>query len=125
MIITCNRAELQNAVLNISRAVAPKSPIPDDANTWKPYNDNVTGIIEKWYLALKFPQELNREFYKALETVRISDAITIDRYDFNCTDGKRNLPKDVKAALLDALKGESVIEFYLKNSLIEYMILQL
>ena len=28
MIITCNRAELQAAVLNISRAVAPKSPIP-------------------------------------------------------------------------------------------------
>lgn len=28
MNITCNRAELQNAVLNISRAVAPKSPIP-------------------------------------------------------------------------------------------------
>lgn len=32
-------------------------------------------------------------------------------------DGKRNLPKDVKAALLDSLKGESVVEFYLKNEI--------
>ena len=66
-------------------------PVPDNANTWNPYNSKVPEIIEKWYLALNFPKEFNREFYKALDTVRISDAITIDSYDCECTDGKRNL----------------------------------
>lgn len=66
-------------------------PVPDNANTWLPYNEQVPEIIEKWYLKLGFPKEFNREFYKALDTVRISDAITIDTYDTECTDGKRNL----------------------------------
>lgn len=66
-------------------------PVPDNANTWNPYNEAVPGIIEKWYLALNFPKEFNREFYKALETLRISDAVTVDTYDPDCTDGKRNL----------------------------------
>lgn len=68
-----------------------KSPLPDDANTWQPCNPEVPKIIEKWYLALGFPSEFNREFYKALETIRISDAISIDTYDINCEDGLRNL----------------------------------
>lgn len=32
-------------------------------------------------------------------------------------DGKRNLPKDVKAALMESLSGESTIEYYLKNEI--------
>ena len=32
-------------------------------------------------------------------------------------DGKRNLPKYVKQALLDSLSGESAIEYYLKNEI--------
>ena len=65
-------------------------PVPDNANTWYPFNESVPKIIEKWYLALNFPTELNREFYKALDTIRISDAITVENYDYTCTDGKRN-----------------------------------
>lgn len=32
-------------------------------------------------------------------------------------DGKRNLPKDVKTALIESLSGESAIEYYLKNEI--------
>lgn len=66
-------------------------PVPDNANTWTPFNAEVSKIIEKWYLKLNFPNEFNREFYKALDTIRISDAVSVDTYDENCTDGKRNL----------------------------------
>lgn len=72
-------------------AVTVVPPVPDNASTWLPYNEQVPQIIEKWYLKLGFPKEFNREFYKALDTVRISDAITVDSYDTECTDGKRNL----------------------------------
>ena len=66
-------------------------PVPDNANTWLPYNEAVSEVIEKWYLKLGFPKEYNREFYKALEIYHISDAITIDTYDTECEDGMRNL----------------------------------
>jgi len=66
-------------------------PVPDNANTWTPYNEKVRDIIEKWYLKLNFPKEYNRAFYKALDTVPISDAISVETYDEECTDGVRNL----------------------------------
>ena len=48
-------------------------------------------VIEKWYKALSFPKEYDEEFYKALNEIEISPDTTIDTYDLNCTDGKRNL----------------------------------
>ena len=48
-------------------------------------------IIEKWYLKLDFPKEYDREFYKALDSVEVSNDITPQTYPLDCVDGKRNL----------------------------------
>ena len=58
---------------------------------WKYYNPDVNTIIEKWYKKLEFPKEYDREFYSALKEYTISDNISIDTYDLDCKDGKRNL----------------------------------
>ncbi|MBP3435618.1 MAG: DUF5596 domain-containing protein [Clostridia bacterium] len=47
-------------------------------------------IIESWYKALGFPRRYDEEFYEALNTLPISDTITIETYDLNEQDGKRN-----------------------------------
>ena len=48
-------------------------------------------IIEKWYLALKFPTEYDEAFYQALADYAIDDSVSIDTYDLSCQDGKKNL----------------------------------
>ena len=48
-------------------------------------------IIEKWYKTLSFPKEYDAEFYRALNEIEISPDTTIDTYDIDCPDGKRNL----------------------------------
>lgn len=55
-------------------------------------------------------------FAKALLTDPRNPLAAAMAYPRN-SDGKRNLPRDVKAALLDSLKGESAIEYYLKNEI--------
>lgn len=54
-------------------------------------NRDVKKIIEKWYKRLGFPEYYDEEFYDALDTVVISDTITLGTYDKKCEDGKRNL----------------------------------
>jgi predicted TIM-barrel fold metal-dependent hydrolase len=66
-------------------------PACDDSNAWSPVNPSVKSIIEKWYNKLNIPSRFNDEFYRALESIPISDAISIYRYDLSETDGKRNL----------------------------------
>ncbi|MBQ7780322.1 MAG: amidohydrolase family protein [Clostridia bacterium] len=73
------------------RTVEIIAPQTDDSHIWLPTEPNVKTIIEKWYKTLKFPSEYDDEFYRALDTVPISDAITLDAYDKDCKDGKRNL----------------------------------
>ncbi|MBE6582953.1 MAG: hypothetical protein E7648_06805 [Ruminococcaceae bacterium] len=48
-------------------------------------------IIKKWYKTLSFPSEYDVEFYNALNAIPISDVITLDAYNKDCKDGKRNL----------------------------------
>lgn len=67
------------------------SPDTDSADNWSPVNEDVKGIIEKYYKMLNFGSEYDNEFYEALNNTKISDAISIARYDFNEKDGKRNL----------------------------------
>ena len=67
------------------------TPTTDNSNDWDCKNNEVTKIIEKWYKKLEFPTEYDDEFYKALNEIPISDAISIDSYDYECKDGKRNL----------------------------------
>lgn len=67
------------------------APTTDDSNAWTPYNDKVNEIIEFWYNKLGFSSEFDTEFKRALNEIKISDAITIDTYDINEKDGRRNL----------------------------------
>ena len=48
-------------------------------------------IIQKWYDLLEFPAEYDAEFAAALGSYEIPADVTVDSYDRNCTDGKRNL----------------------------------
>lgn len=65
--------------------------VPVRAWGWEYYNPAVKEIIEKWYKKLEFPKEHDQQFYSALNEYIISDNISIDTYDLNCKDGKRNL----------------------------------
>lgn len=66
------------------------SPETDNSHGWSPVNYEVYKIIEKWYNTLDFPKEFDAEFKKALNDIKISDAITIENFD-ETNDGKRNL----------------------------------
>ena len=48
-------------------------------------------ICRKWYKKLGFPIEYDSEFEKALCEYRISDEITIENYNLNESDGRKNL----------------------------------
>ena len=67
------------------------SPESDDAHEWSPCNDETKEIIKKWYQKLGFSKKYDEEFYEAVENIKISDAISIEDYDTNSKDGKRNL----------------------------------
>lgn len=67
------------------------SPECDSANAWSCYNPEVKEIIKKRYQSLGFDKWYDNAFYSALEEYNISDAITIETYDENEKDGKRNL----------------------------------
>jgi len=66
-------------------------PECDDANAWSPVNENVREIIEGWYKKLGFDRCYDRDFYRALEEIKVSDAVNIREYDKGCEDGLRNL----------------------------------
>lgn len=67
------------------------APETDGAYISLPTEPSVKTVIEKWYKKLNFPSRFDDEFYRALETIPISDAISVDEYDKECNDGKRNL----------------------------------
>lgn len=67
------------------------APDVDDAKPWSAVPQEVTPIIEKWYKRLGFPKAYDTEFYKALEEIRVSDAVTLETYDKNSLCGRRNL----------------------------------
>lgn len=48
-------------------------------------------IIEKWYKQLNFNSKYDAEFYEALNTIEIPADTNIANYNFDCTDGKKNL----------------------------------
>jgi len=66
-------------------------PTEDNPGAWSARNDEVFTIIEKWYRKLSFPKQYDKEFKEALQTIKISDAITIDAYDIESKNGQRNL----------------------------------
>jgi hypothetical protein len=68
-----------------------EAPQTDDSHIWLPTEPSVKTVIEKWYKKLNFPSQLDAEFYNALNTIPISDAVTVEKYGQGCKDGKRNL----------------------------------
>ena len=97
------------------------SPTCDDSNEWNCFNPQTAQIIEKWYKLLEFPKEYDGEFYTYLKDIKISDAITIENYNFACEDGARNLLsflylcEDAKNLLLSKGISENVIIDTLKD----------
>lgn len=47
-------------------------------------------IIEKWYKKLNFPSEYDSQFYKMLSEEALDEKMTIDTYDKNCKNGRKN-----------------------------------
>ncbi len=78
--------------LGKSDAVSIKeAPKPDSVMLWSPENPEVKALAKKWYEKLEFPKEFDKEFYRALESIKLTDAMTPERYDLDCEDGKKNL----------------------------------
>lgn len=97
------------------------SPTCDDSNEWNCFNPQTAQTIEKWYKLLQFPKEYDDEFYTHIKEIKISDAITINNYDFTCQDGARNLLsflylcENAKDLLLSKGISESIIIDTLKD----------
>ena len=51
----------------------------------------VTSVIRKWYERLEFPLAFDRACEAALEQIPIDPGVSIETYDLQCPDGKRNL----------------------------------
>ena len=58
---------------------------------WSSYNKDIETVIRKWYKKLEFPGCYDNQFEQLLANYKISDAITIEKYNFAEMDGKRNL----------------------------------
>ena len=67
------------------------SPVCDAAHEWTAENPDVPAVIEKWYKKLGFPKRFDKEFSRALENLRISDAVTLADVREGVTDGGRSL----------------------------------
>jgi len=47
-------------------------------------------IIKKWYNALDFSSKYNEQFYRILETEKLDSEMTIEQYDLNSQNGRKN-----------------------------------
>ncbi|MBQ8696781.1 MAG: amidohydrolase family protein [Clostridia bacterium] len=91
----CREGLYHNNLMNflgISKSESEiKAPNFDNANAWSPVNGKVREIIEGWYKRLGFDRCYDRDFYRALEEIKVSDAVNIREYDKGSEDGMRNL----------------------------------
>ncbi len=67
------------------------APVTDDSKPWSALEPSVKETVKKWYSLLEFPSCFNGAFDQLLNTVPISDAITVENYPKGCDDGGRNL----------------------------------
>lgn len=72
-------------------SVQKEAPVPDNTHVWTPENPEAKEIVKKWYSKLNFPKIYDKEFYSYLDSVRVTDALTIEKYNKNSEDGKKNL----------------------------------
>lgn len=75
----------------LNKTVETFVPETDDAHEWTAVEPTVKETIEKWYKKLAFPTSYDGEFYSALNSIPVSDAIDYQSYDETCKNGKRNL----------------------------------
>ena len=68
-----------------------EAPVCDNSHKWSANNPEVPAIIEKWYKRLGFGRECDKDFYRMLKKIPISDALSIEYYDMEEEDLKRNL----------------------------------
>ncbi|MBR5140515.1 MAG: DUF5596 domain-containing protein, partial [Clostridia bacterium] len=68
-----------------------EAPVPDDTHVWTPENPEAKEIVKKWYEKLSFPKIFDKEFYAALDSIKVTDSMTLERYDKSSEDGKKNL----------------------------------
>ena len=61
------------------------------SNAYTPVNEATSDVIKRWYQKLPFPEKYKDEFEQALLEIPISHEISIDTYDIQESDGKRNL----------------------------------
>lgn len=66
------------------------SPVVSEEKPVTFENPEVKTIIEKWYKKIGFEKDFDEEFYKALDTIPVSDYVDIEHYDLKCEDGKKN-----------------------------------
>ncbi len=71
--------------------IRKEAPIPDDIKPWDPTEPSVNEIIRRWYGKLEFPQAYDASFERAIASIKVSDAISVERYDKNSQCGARNL----------------------------------
>jgi predicted TIM-barrel fold metal-dependent hydrolase len=91
-----NRAKLYHDnplrfIGKLNKTVETFVPETDDAHEWTAVEPTVKEVIDKWYKKLAFPTSYDGEFYSALNSIPVSDAIDYQSYDEKSTDGKRNL----------------------------------
>lgn len=67
------------------------SPTTDDSHAWSCKAPEVKENAEKWYLKLGFPQKYNKDFYRALDKINVSDNVTVESFGEGTEDGARNL----------------------------------
>lgn len=71
--------------------ISHESPVSDSEQAWSPVNPKTSEVIKYWYQRLGFSKGYDDEFEKALDEIKISDAIDIKNYNKKSTDGRRNL----------------------------------
>ena len=79
-----------NLMRFLGKAENALSPV-DQCQICSPVNPETKEIMLRWFLKLNFPGMYYRPFVNAMEYIPISDALTPENYDWNCSDGKRNL----------------------------------
>ncbi len=67
------------------------SPIVSEERPLTFENPEVKTVIKKWYDKIGFEKDFDDEFNKALDTIPVSDYMTIEFYNSECEDGKKNL----------------------------------
>ena len=74
-----------------SVALVHEVPKQDEIQAWSGDNPETKAVIAQWYEKLRFPKIYDEEFRAALKRIPVSDALTVENFRRDGTDGQRNL----------------------------------